>query len=408
VRADDPAEERPESKTPDFGGPLFSRDKLLGNWFGYRPRLADRGLTVDSSLTQFYQGVASGGLRQEFRYGDHFDAFAILDGGRLGFWDGSSLHVRFEANFGSNINADTGAFLPASLASSLPVANGGAAMSEFVFAQKLSERFEVFFGKVNTLDEDESAFASGRGLTQFMNTAFVDNPIAQVGMPYSTMGAGFTIMKDEHPFFTFTVLDTQDRTTSSIFNHPFSNGVAFNADLRFPVKIFDRPGHHVFGVDWSNATFVSLKQDPRFLLPPSGIPIKPQHGTWNLYYSFDQYLFTDKKDPEKGWGLFCRTGLSDGNPNPVKYFLSGGIGGESPIPRRERDTFGIGYAYTGASTELGPIISRLARDGQAWEAFYNISVTPWFHLTTDLQVIRGGFERAGTALAVGFRGKIDF
>src|SRR5262249_10543073 len=119
ARADD--DEQPESKPPDFGGPLLTREKLLGNWFGYRPTLSERGVTLDSSLTQFYQGVASGGLRQEFRYGDHFDALANLDGGKLGLLQGSSLSIRFEANFGSNINADTGAFLPASLGSALPL-----------------------------------------------------------------------------------------------------------------------------------------------------------------------------------------------------------------------------------------------------------------------------------------------
>ena len=42
------------------------------------------------------------------------------------------------------------------------------------------------------------------------------------------------------------------------------------------------------------------------------------------------------------------------------------------------------------------------------EAFYNLTVAPWFHLTTDIQMIRGGLECANTVLVVGFRGKIDF
>jgi hypothetical protein len=36
---------------------------------------------------------------------------------------------------------------------------------------------------MNTLDEGENSFASGRGLTRFLNTALVYNPIAQQGMP---------------------------------------------------------------------------------------------------------------------------------------------------------------------------------------------------------------------------------
>jgi porin len=403
------AEDADESETPkDFGGDLLTREKLLGNWWGYRPVLADKGVTIDSSLTQFYQGVASGGLRQEFRYGDHFDAVANLDGGKLGVLKGLSLHIRFEANFGSTVNDDTGALLPAALAPSLPVLNGGAALTDFLFTQELSDTFSVFVGKMSTLDEDENPFASGRGLTQFMNTAFVYNPITEQGMPYSTLGAGFTITKNKNPLLTLTVLDPQEKATRSVFDQPFARGVLFNGEVRVPVEVLGLPGHQVIGGDWNSQTFVSVNQDPRFVLPSGDIPIAPRAGTWNLYYSFDQHLVADPKHPEKGWGFFGRMGLSDGDPNPIKYFLSGGVGGASPIPGRERDSFGIGYAYSGASSQLGPIISRLIGDGQALEAFYNLSCTPWFHMTADVQVIRGGFEHADTALVVGLRGKIDF
>jgi hypothetical protein len=34
---------------------------LTGSWGGVRTRWKDKGVVLDSSLTQFYQGVASGG-----------------------------------------------------------------------------------------------------------------------------------------------------------------------------------------------------------------------------------------------------------------------------------------------------------------------------------------------------------
>jgi len=37
--------------------------------------LACHGIEVQSSLTQFYQGVASGGAEQRFRYGDIGEQF---------------------------------------------------------------------------------------------------------------------------------------------------------------------------------------------------------------------------------------------------------------------------------------------------------------------------------------------
>src|SRR5262245_9171186 len=65
---------------PAFGGPLHERSKLTGDWFGYRSRLRDRGITVDLSTTQFYQGVTSGGLERSFSYGGRNDYFLNLDG----------------------------------------------------------------------------------------------------------------------------------------------------------------------------------------------------------------------------------------------------------------------------------------------------------------------------------------
>jgi porin len=404
ARADDSA----EPTTPTFSGDLRSREYLLGDWLGYRQKLADRGITVDSNLSQFFQGVASGGLQQRFAYGDYFGSLIEVDGGKLGLLQGSYLTVRFEANFGSTINSDTGAFNPAALGPSLPVLNGGAAVTDFYYTQVLTEHFSVFFGKIDTLDGDENAFAAGRGIDQFLNSSLVSNPLTFLGVPYSTMGAGFIIKRGDEQIFTFTVMDPAERTQDTIFNQPFATGVTLNAELRVPVTIFGRLGHQLLGGDWSSKTFTDLRQDPRILLPMADIPIAPRIGTWNLYYNFDQYLFSDPAEPTRGWGIFGRAGYSDGNPNPIKYFLSGGIGGNSPIARREHDTFGIGYAFSAASSELGPIISRLVGNGHVAEAYYNAAVTPWFHVTTDIQVIRGGFSGADTALVLGIRAKIRF
>ena len=48
------------------------------------------------------------------------------------------------------------------------------------------------------------------------------------------------------------------------------------------------------------------------------------------------------------------------------------------------------------------------RDERGLELFYNVAVTPWCHLTTDLQVITPILERATTSLVLGLRAKIDF
>ena len=44
---------------------------------------------------------------------------------------------------------------------------------------------------------------------------------------------------------------------------------------------------------------------------------------------------------------------------------------------------------------------------QGVEFYYNLQVTPWFHLTGDLQVVENGIETDDTAIILGLRGKLD-
>ena len=391
----------------DSGDCPWHRPKLAGDLFGIRPCLAERGITFDADVTQFYQGVASGGRRQRFRYGGHGDYVLNFDFGKLGVHKGLYLQIRAEHRFGKPVNLATGAVIPVALSPNLPVpGDENLMLTNVLFTQDLSESLALFFGKMDTLDGDPNAFAHGRGKDQFLNSAFVFNPIAVRTIPYSTLGAGFVLLRDASPVFTFTILNATDTSGSSGFDELFANGVALGAELRLPVELQGLPGHQLFGATWNSKEYVALGQDPRVIVPGSGVPIERKRGSWSLRYNFDQYLYVDPSDPRRGWGLFGRAGLSDGNPNPLKWFLSFGVGGSSPIPGRAEDSFGVGWYYAGASDELGPLVN--IDDGQGVEIYYNAAVRPWFHLTTDLQIIGPGLRNTATAVVVGLRGKMDF
>jgi porin len=169
------------------------------------------------------------------------------------------------------------------------------------------------------------------------------------------------------------------------------------------------PGHQTFGGSWSGKDFVTLGQDPRIVLP--NVPIARQTGSWSLYWNFDQYLAMYSAQPTRGWGVFGRAGVADDDSNPIASFFSAGIGGDSPICGRHQDTFGIGWYYVGTSDEIGPIIQTVLgpiEDGQGVELFYNYQVTPWCHITPDLQFIDPARATVDTATIVGLRAKIDF
>ena len=82
------------------------------------------------------------------------------------------------------------------------------------------------------------------------------------------------------------------------------------------------------------------------------------------------------------------------------------------IACRQQDTMGVGYFYSGLSGDLKdffasvPLAPELG-DLQGVELYYNAAITPWFHLTADLQFVQPAVSANDTAVVLGLRGKID-
>jgi porin len=403
--------------SPDgvFGGEsdsLWDRDRLTGDWGGYRTDLQDSGVNLYGSSTHFYQGVASGGREREFEYGGKLDYRMDVEGGKLGLNPGLFVNVHAETRYGNSINNIDGALAPGNIAMAFPLPDENVtALAGVMITQALSEEFAVFGGKINTLDQYPIRYNGGPGLAGFMNTSLVFNPIGGRTVPYSAAGVGFAIMQDKVPVFTFTVFDPDERSTIG-FDDLFENGVLFVPDLVLRTNFWDRPGIVNIGGTYSSKSYTSV--DPAAYL--ANIPgllagaFPQETGSWSVYSAFYQALWVDRADPQRNWGVFGQFGVSDGNPNPIQYVANGGIGGRSMLPGRSQDTFGVGVFYLGLSSEF----KRLARpfvpqdDEYGFETFYNYAVTPWCHVTGDLQVVNPSTISVDTAVITGMRVQVLF
>ena len=411
-----PAVAEPEAQAPPqpspFAGPLLERPKLTGDWFGTRSVLAGHGITLDVSNTQFYQGVTSGGLEQEFRYGGRNDYFVNADGEKLGLWKGSFLTLHGETRYGQSDNSLTGALMPVNLMLAVPQPNGSiTALTGVKFTQFLSENLLVYAGKINTLDDIKQPLTGAGALTGFQNTAFTLNPIYARTVPYSTFGAGFALLEHMEPVLAVSVFDTNNTPTASGFDTLFDNGATIFAQVNLPTTFFDRPGHQGISGTYSSGTYTDLSPYA-YLDPLEGLVIvsTPKTGSWCLAYNFDQALYVAPEAPQRKWGVFGTLGIADNNPSAINWFASAGISGASPIHGRQRDTFGIGYYYIGVSEPLKDLAPRLLplKDEQGVELYYNVAVAPWCQITPDLQVLAPFRERADASLLFGLRAKIDF
>lgn len=410
-----PVEPQPELLPPcppptpsPFAGPLCERPGLLGDPYCWRRDLAGHGVNFFGDLTQYYQGVTSGGLDQRFLYGWRADYLVDLDTGKLGLWEGGMIDIRGESRLGQDTSSIDGTVSPTNVGLLLPYPNRDVtAITGVQYTHIVSEDLLVFGGKLNVFDGTPATYSQGLRLNKFSNAALVFN-LAAILVPPSTLGAGFVKLKDHEPNLTFIVLDSRYNPTTSGIENAFSNGVLLYGEYQIKTNFWDLPGHSAFGFVYSNATRRSLEPNwwVNFPSPPPG-PLPTTDNTWTATYRFDQVVFVDPCNEKRNMAMLGQFGLADGNPNPVDWFASIAALINGPITTRPNDVLGIGYYHMGL-TNRG-VLDALgfgAEDGV--ELYYNFQVTPWLHVTPDLQIIDPSRTVNDTSVLFGVRARVTF
>lgn len=399
----------PATPPPPWSGDLWTRSQLTGDWAGARDALAEHGVTIFGDLTQYYQGVTAGGLTRQFRYGGRGDYLIDFDTRKAGLWEGGHLDLRAESRLGQDTNGIDGSLAPSNFAMALPFPNQDVtALTGVQYTQDVSENLSVFAGKLSLLDGTPAAYARGMRLNYFMNAAMQSNLSRSYLIP-SALGTGFTIRDETEPVFNFYLLDTHYTPTVSGFSTLFANGAVVYGEYRVRTNWFDHSGHSAVGFLYSSATRTTLDGDPYLLLSAAlaGDPLPTKSSSSTATYRFDQVLYANSENPNRNWTLNGDFGLTDGNPNPIQWFANLSLVGHSPIRGRANDTVGIGYYHLGVSNLPVLTIHGVGAEDGA-EFFYNVAVTPWFHVTPDLQILDPAQHNTATALIVGMRARLSF
>jgi porin len=383
----------------------MERDTLTGDWGGLRTRLKEHGITLAPRLTQFYQGLAAGDGDRDFEYGSKADLMLNADLSKLGFWNGFSLTVHTEYNFGESINGAGGTLVPPNTALVFPGMEDDDAfdLSSVYFQQHFGDSVSLLIGKINMMDiAARKPFMGGAGIDAFQNLTFVAPPTGLV--PPYLFGALLSV-RTEPATFGLWVYDPASVINKTGFEEPFDTGESIRGSVDFPVTIGGLSGHQGFVALYSTEEGTDLNDIGDTFLP-SWPPDYPGIKDNNYYfaYSFDQYLYRVSENSTEGFGLFGQFGISDGNPSRLYWSALVGIGGNGLIPGRSRDNWGIGYYYDVPSPDLKESLSRrlTLRDEQGMEMFYNFAVTPWFTVGPDLQVIKPSLGE-DTAIFAGLR-----
>ena len=240
---------------------------MTGDWWGTRNQLAEKGVTLDLSVTQIGQGVVDGGKSGVWQYGGRGDMVMNIDSQKLGLWPGAFLNMEAEGNWPSAVNCKTGALMPVNSSQLYPLPPGEIfGVTALNFSQFLSPYFGLTIGKYATVTAtsgDMNEFAHGKGDTKFMNMAFNFNPGFAFTVPYSTLGTGVIVLPTKDPkeaIVSVLVLSANGTAKTSGFEDLNGNAISLAPEGRVRTDFFNLTGHQLFGTTYSNKKFTSIDQ----------------------------------------------------------------------------------------------------------------------------------------------------
>ena len=402
---------KPAEPEPDF----WHQETMTGDWGGTRSRWKEKGVELEFKQTNFFQGVASGGVRQDSEYNGKFEMWWKFDLGKVAGWKWWSAEIKSEVRFGGPLLGGTGTISPVNTAAIVPGASGTVvSISAINFTRlipkdlKKGELFAISFGRYNLLDAIDEDFFGGAGTEKFFNIAQIGPLTVLRQVPLITNMVSFAYIKGGEPRFTFAVMDPNDHSTDPGIDDLFADGATFAPTVFFPVKYFGKTAKHSFGGAITTKKYTPFDAIKQVVIPGPPInPVQPQRGSWSVNYTFRQYIV--ERGKRDGWGFFSQVSFADKATSPITTFFDLGLGGNGLFKSRPTDEFGIAYAYTDLSSVLKDNLDLLTQGGRRprvehqFEAFYNFHITPWLRLTGDLQIIRPTRTIATTAFIPGGR-----
>jgi len=382
--------------TPNYSGSLFERSTLTGDWNGVRQDLAEKGFQADLKVVTTYQNMFDGGIDRDDSFVSTQELHFMLDTDKAGLWAGGLLKLKVQSRYGDALT-DVGSFSPSNANALFPndiehINQDTIGITELLYTQFLTPQFGFFAGLINTTEGDANELAgSASSSSTFMNTSFLLSMGEFRTIPSSTLGAGLIFIPTDWLMGKIVILDTEESATENPFST--SKGSTLSTEWTAKYQLGGLPGSQTFGFLYAfDNEFLSTDQDPRGSIPSgliNGKEDEDSSDSWAFYHNAHQYIHYDDG---RGWGVFTRFGIAERDTNPVDWSAAVGLSGKGLLSFRPNDTFGLGF-YHLQLTETQLFESLGMNDENGFEVWYNAELTPWFHVTADLQIIDTAFDK---------------
>lgn len=372
------------------------RDTLTGDWNGQRDALAARGLEIELGSGATYQSLVRGG----YRHAD--DVLGVtslelrLDTARAGAWRGGGFRVRGEARYGHDIQAAFGGFNAVNVGQLFPhdpdrIGRAAVALTELVYTQTLTPRIQLFAGLLNNDEGDDNLLAGNlRRRNSFLNAALLSSPVRLATSPQAAPGIGLRLQATDRLRGEVRIHDSREHVGQRLFAD--GAGTTYASEWTYAYQLWGRPGRHLVGLRYADGGALSLagSVDARLLAALAPALASARDHTWASYYNVSQSV-ADWGDG-RGWGVFLRLGYGDNAANPIDWSTAFGAVVNGPFQARSHDAAGWGYFHVYQVD--GPVMQAFALDDeQGWEAWYNLEMAPWLHVTADVQMIDSDIDR---------------
>jgi hypothetical protein len=219
------------------------RDELTGDWGGDRARAREKGFDFEFKLTNFYQGVASGGSRSDCGYNGKFETEFKFDLGKIAGWKFWSAEFKTETRFGRPSLGGIGTIGPVNTSAITPGDEGGVfAVTALNFTRlipidlKKGNLVAISFGRFNTFDLVMEDFFGGAGIDRFFNIAENAPLTFARTVPIVTNGATIAWVRGGEPFLVVAVFDPNSHETNAGLKDLFADGVTISPGLNLSSK----------------------------------------------------------------------------------------------------------------------------------------------------------------------------
>jgi porin len=405
---------------------IWTRDKLFGDWRGLRTDLHDHGIDIDLRLSQYGQGVASGGVQKSGEYGARMGYRVHVDLAKaIGLWEGLTIDLHAMTRFGEDILADAGGLTLPNTELLMPLP--GKYSDSDITGLTINQTFPLYagheglftLGKLDVIDAVSLFFPYvDYGQEGFLNVNALVSAMPWFGAVrgLSLYGGWLASINEEYQIGEsgLLVTGTDNVTTSWSINDSFKHGVWIAAFHRFLWKLDDKPGYFMVFAGGSTREQVSVESLDFVFHPGAGVTVTAdEKKPWNVAVYVSQVFWQAEKDPNRKATILIAGTAGPDEPQFAQYNFFTNLEAYGPMASRPQDRMGVAFWYNWLSDDYVDILSNLpipirVRDTWGFELYYNFEINKWLHLTPDLQLVKNSTKGDNMAIIPGIRMVMDF